>query len=152
MKKKKILYSVIVLLALMTMVIKPKRIFMINYTGSSPRGLYAISKEAASVGDFIVIHSGRLAFNDGIENTFLLKKIAFAGNEAVVINRDHLRVGGKWVFKKHRDAGILYEGVLKDGECIITGTHDRSFDSRYFGPVKIADCTPVRPLFLIDKL
>jgi type IV secretory pathway protease TraF len=145
-KKKRILYAVIVLSALLALAVRPGKIFIVNVTASSPRGLYLVSGKPPAPGDFVVINSGRLLFNNGIQDTLFLKKVAFAGNERVVIDRSRMTVDAG-EFKKFNDAGISYDGLLKDGECILLGTGERSLDSRYFGPVRLDDCTRVIPLF-----
>lgn len=149
--KKRVLYAGILSFSLMTLLVRPGTRFIVNVTPSSPRGLYLVSRRPASVGDFVVINSDALPFNNGVKNTLFLKQVAFAGNEYIRITGDSLLVNGMR-FMKYKNAGIRYEAPLRNDQCIILGTHERSFDSRYFGPVSLASCTRVVPVFLIDRL
>jgi type IV secretory pathway protease TraF len=150
-KGKHALFALSVSFSLLTLVLRPGKIFILNFTASSPRGLYLVSRKPPGAGDFVIVNSDSLPFNNGIKDALFLKKVAFAGNERIVIDRNRLEVGGTRVFEKILDTGVLYDGTLKSGECVLLGTHERSFDSRYFGPVKLAGCRRVVPLFLIDR-
>jgi type IV secretory pathway protease TraF len=125
-----------------------KPLFMINGSASTPRGLYLVSREPIRVGDYIAIHTGRLAFSNGF-NATLLKRAAYAAGETLLIDDDGLTVNGE-VFPKARRMGRTGAFTLQAGECLILGNRTNSFDSRYFGPVRIADCTRLLPLVLID--
>lgn len=121
--------------------------FVVNVSRSLPRGLYRVSPVPPAVGDYVVINSDGLPFT--VTRSRLLKKIAYGGGEPVYVGRDGLAAGGR-LYPRSRDIGIDYCGRLQEGECVILGDSPRSFDSRYFGPVRIADCVRVVPLVLID--
>jgi type IV secretory pathway protease TraF len=124
--------------------------FVVNLTGSTPRGLYALSSRRPAVNDYVVIESGRLAFSGGLRGDLLLvKRLAYADGEAVRISKDALTVAGR-VYAKHRPEGVAYDAALAAGEGILLGDHPRSFDSRYFGPVKLSGCIRAVPLLLLD--
>jgi len=146
-ERDKIIVLFAVIFAVLTMIVKPPELFILNVSPSTPRGIYRVSFSLPEAGDYIVIDSSYVSFT--IMETRFLKKIAYANNEEVTIDNDFLMVNNAY-FPKYRNMGIDYRGRLGDDECIILGDHPKSFDSRYFGPVKRADCTRVVPLLLFD--
>jgi len=126
---------------------KPSALFIVNVSASMPRGIYLATSVPPVLGDFVVIDSKRLPFS--VTKGRLLKRLAYQGPAAYRTGRYGLSVGRDF-FPKSRDAGLLLEGVMGRDECLILGDHYRSFDSRYFGPVKRADLTRVVPLVLFD--
>ena len=151
MRKKHFAVAAAVLFGIVTLTVTPPRLFVINFTASLPRGLYYVSSRPPRAGDFVIIDSGRLAFNNGLRGTTLLKRIAFDSGERVSLTADALTVNDEITIGKWRPVGVTGDRVLRAGECVILGDAERSFDSRYFGPVLTADCTRVAPLFLIDR-
>jgi conjugative transfer signal peptidase TraF len=134
-----------------TLTVSLPRRLMLNLTPSLPRGLYYVSSRTPSRNDCVLINSDRLAFNNGLRNVTLLKRIAFAAGDQVSVTGDALIVNDGVPFRKYRPLGVTGEWVLRDGQAVLLGDHPRSFDSRYFGPVSIADCTRVVPLLLLDR-
>jgi type IV secretory pathway protease TraF len=126
---------------------EPPELFILNFSPSLPRGLYLLSRRPPEVGDYAVVSPEALAYNEGV-GTRLIKKIAFSSGEEISLGRDSLIVDGVRVFPKYRDAGVEFHGRLAHGRCILLGDHPRSFDSRYFGPVGISDCSRAVPLLV----
>jgi type IV secretory pathway protease TraF len=141
--------AAVVLLLLPAMIKKP--VFFINLSLSLPRGIYMRAQGTIQNGDFVIINTGALAFDNGLDNTHILKTVAYAHRGHVFIDDYFLIVNGTRI-KKFRAAGVHYNAPLRDGEAVILGRHERSFDSRYFGPVSLRDCTRVVPLFLPGSL
>jgi len=77
----------------------------------------------------------------------LLKPIAAVAGEQVCVEDGGLRIGGESYGKVYTEAGgerlPHLTGCLTvgEGEVFVASKNDRSLDSRYFGPVKIADLT-----------
>jgi type IV secretory pathway protease TraF len=136
---------------LIVLLLRPRRLFVVNLTRSTPRGLYALSSRPPGVDDYIVIEASKLAFSNGLRQDLLLvKRLAYANREAFTVTGNALTVAGR-TYAKYRPAGIALDASLASGEGLLLGDHPRSFDSRYFGPVKLRDCTRAVPLFLIDR-
>jgi signal peptidase I len=138
--------------SLLCFLIKPETVFVINVSASVPRGIYLLLPSPPERGDVIAINSDNVAFNNAVRNTLFLKKIAYAGNEKIRSTDEYLIVDNTDRYRKFRDIGLILDTSLRDDECIILGTHERSFDSRYFGPVKLADCKRAVPLLVIDRI
>jgi type IV secretory pathway protease TraF len=136
-----------VLCAACSLAARPPELFIVNASFSLPRGIYRFSSRPPEPGDFIVIDSANVAFTPA--NTRFIKRIAYASGEYASLDSEGLTVNGEF-YQKIRDIGVRFAGYLSDGECLILGDHPRSFDSRYFGPVKLANCRRVVPLLLID--
>jgi type IV secretory pathway protease TraF len=151
MKRKHFAPAAAALFGLLTLTVKPPRLFIINLTASLPRGLYYVSSRPPRRFDRVIINSGRLAFTGGLRNVTLLKRVAFASGEHVILTPGALMIGGDFALAKHLPIGITGEWLLRDGEAVLLGDSARSFDSRYFGPVRLADCTRVVPLLLFDR-
>jgi type IV secretory pathway protease TraF len=131
--------------------VKLPEVFIVNLSPSLPRGLYLVSARPPEAGDYVLIPPGLVAVaHDTGAGVRLLKKVAYASGEEVFIGRSFMAVDGA-IYAKFRDEGVEFRGCLAPGECIVIGRHERSFDSRYFGPVEMAACTRVVPLFLAGK-
>ena len=88
----------------------------------------------------------------------LLKIVAGVPGDMIRIDDDGIAVNGKqWgpVFEKDRKGiplpRIRGELILKKDEFFVMTPAQRSFDSRYFGPVKLEQLKPVKPLILIPN-
>jgi type IV secretory pathway protease TraF len=145
-KKIAVITAAALLLPLVTLFIKEPLVF-INASRSLPRGIYIKSPRPVRENDFVVINTGNLAFSNNLPDTAILKTAAYLHNEYIAIDDSFLIINGNIYIRKYRATGVHYNAPLRDGECILLGSHERSFDSRYFGPVRLSDCTRVRPLF-----
>lgn len=116
------------------------RVFFFNRTESMPRGLYLnIGYKTFDIGDDIVFYSYHLKRN-------LLKHVAAKSpSEFCVVDGDALFVDGKVVaeqnIQKYRfdDRSVCVCQRLHDNELLVLGEHPNSYDSRYFGPIKLDD-------------
>ena len=116
-----------------------------NFTNSMPKGLYVICRSPVTEGSFVVVPSSRVkSFGEKLPR-YLLKMVLPYHGETVTINQAGLSFDGKLVAARIKSIGLTFNSTLTAGQALILGKSERSFDSRYFGPVAISDLTPVRP-------
>lgn len=113
-----------------------------NSTASMPYGFYRVYNQIYTPhkGDIVMVKITS-------QNDKLLKKVvALAGdrvkitNKKVYINNKAINNGSIYNCDTH---GVplkpyLVDKILEDDEIFIMGENDRSYDSRYFGPIKIS--------------
>jgi len=130
-------------------------IIIINETPSVKKGLY-LRQETIGLDKHSLIamrlhkpaHDYLVKTMGYDEDIFLLKRISALPGERVCRSQSGLiTMKGKSVkARSHDHLGHKlpsWQGchVLKPGEIFILGDHPQSFDSRYFGPVKISELT-----------
>jgi conjugative transfer signal peptidase TraF len=139
--------------------------FIVNLTPSVPLGLYVRCRGRPRIGDYVVVSLPTqlrqfAAHRNYIPEWVLLIKIvrARAGDRVcrfgsrVWIGR-HIAV---WALRKDGAGHSLpaWSGCrrLRVTELFVLGTHFRSFDSRYFGPVSRRSILSVlRPIFIYGR-
>ena len=102
-------------------------LFYINSSPSIETGLYIRTAGEIKEGDTVVYEK-------------LIKKVGHK-DAKYTIDEEGLHVEEK-LYKKVI-AGIRKEGKLNNDECLLIGEHIDSYDSRYFGPVKLYKCKKV---------
>jgi type IV secretory pathway protease TraF len=124
---------------------------LVNESPSVPRGLYARDPGASlRPGVFVATPQPPLAraYLAGLgmpSGVRLLKRVAAAGGDVVCRRGDRLQVGPRVVRVAARDrrgAGLpAWSGCrrLTADEVFLLGDTPGSFDSRYFGPVRVSD-------------
>ena len=122
----------------------PKLVYY-NTTASMPNGFYLSSHDALTAGHLVVIESSRLKYNNRKLPQYLLKRFIPYHGQHVTINGDGLFFDGNLVAKKLTRQGVTLNGLLNSSQAIILGDSAKSYDSRYFGPVAVADLIPVKP-------
>lgn len=134
-----------------------------NTSASVPTGLYLIVSRPRRIGDYVLVHLSAamqvLAERRSYigPNTPLLKRVvAKAGDRVCRRGPDVLIPGQKRVIALGSDRGgrllPVWHGChrLQHGQVFILGTHQESFDSRYFGPVPSDQIIGVAiPLFIV---
>jgi type IV secretory pathway protease TraF len=123
------------------------RLCYYNTTASMPRGFYVPSHDSLTPGHLVIVESANIPANTLKLPRYLLKRVVPYNGELVTINSDGLYLDGRLVAKKLMPHGVVFNSVLDSSEAIILGDSPKSYDSRYFGPVAIADLTPVKALF-----
>jgi type IV secretory pathway protease TraF len=115
---------------------------IINETPSLPRGLYARSAEPLSHGAIVAFAqpAAARAYLQTLgypESAYLLKRVTGLPGEAIAAEAlPQLAADRRGVALPQTEART----TLAEGEVFVTGdTGARSFDSRYFGPLRIAD-------------
>lgn len=115
-------------------------IFFINRTASMPRGLYLVDrKKYNQIGDIIVFKSNEFNGN-------LIKYIAAVSGDRYCFDE----AGALWVneipiaqknIEKYSQPFLAQSicHILNEGELLVIGDHENSYDSRYFGPIKKND-------------
>lgn len=115
-------------------------IFFINRTASMPQGIYA--KNGGGLfkkGDIII-------FNEGRRKSNLIKYIAAVSGDRYCFDE----AGALWVneipiaqknIEKYSQPFLAQSicNILNEGELLVIGDHENSYDSRYFGPIKKND-------------
>lgn len=147
-----------------------------NWTGSAPLGVYAVQRHAVPDRDDLVVvcPPGRVA-EFGRRRGYLqggscpsgtssiLKQAVAIGGDEIELQDAYLSVNGRIVDHSRRHAldsvgralGSYPAGryVVRSGELWLLGVHrERSWDSRYFGPVPVASVIGVaRPLLTFSE-
>ena len=123
-----------------------------NRTQSMPRGLYVkITKNRYDVGDIII-------FKNKENNNVLIKYVAAIPSKEFCIDEDSaLWIGGVPVaqinIEKYPQAFLNPSTcqILQPDELLVLGEHPDSFDSRYFGPIKVDQViAEVWPLWIFE--
>ena len=128
------------------------RLGYFNWTRSMPKGFYLLIHEPVTNGSIVVIPSSKIkSFGQRLPG-YLLKQVFFCQpTDTLTINTEGLYVANlftgdtKLAKRKILNIGVSFIGPLGPGQALLFGQTERSFDSRYFGPVYIADLSPVRP-------
>ena len=123
----------------------PPRVFL-NLSASMPLGLYRVTRGEVEAGSLVEFPSSVIPHLGLAVPKYLLKRVLATGGEDVIVNREGLRIGGVLVAKRVKDIGVRFQGRLARGEVLVLGENPRSFDSRYFGPVRRRDLTRVAPI------
>lgn len=147
----------------------------INWTGSAPLGLYATSWRAptASTDLAIICLQGGLAVSGralgylpagscSSGTSPILKQVVAVAGDEVELRSDAIVVNGRVIDRSQRlvldslgRALKLYplgRHIVLEGEVWVLGVHrERSWDSRYFGPIPVSSIVGVaRPLLTLS--
>lgn len=142
----------IIFLVFIAVVPSLDRTIFLNRTRSMPMGLYVkIDKNKYDVGDIVI-------FKHKERNDILIKYVAAISPNQFCIDADAaLWVEGKPVaqinIEKYPQVSSEQSKCqqLQPDEILVLGEHPDSFDSRYFGPIKIDQViAEVWPLWLFD--
>lgn len=126
-------------------------VFLVNESRSLPRGLYVrrfrTAPDRGRLVAFAQPAAARCYLADlgAPPDMMLLKRVAAVGGDRVCLERGRLHVPGAAAPVMGRDrAGAplpQWTGCrfLETGELFLLGDTPESFDSRYFGPVRISD-------------
>lgn len=126
--------------------------FSINYSSSIPKGLYLVENAPPSVGNYTLLTDSTI-LHFAESRGYILAGTAI-GKKIVAGPGDTARVSQKGVFvngvkiplskplaydSKGRKMSVCYGSVVLDSlHVFLMGHNPRSFDSRYFGPIKIS--------------
>jgi len=132
----------------------------INLSESIPRGLYLQSGTGnLERGDLILFHN-EMADRIGAERGYkrpgamLGKRIAAIAGDTIQVS-GAVRVNGRMVGKPalERDTAgrplspFIYRGVVPQGQLLVLGETENSFDSRYYGLIETGEVTSkLKPL------
>lgn len=150
--------------------------FRINWTGSAPVGLYTIYHEARMVttGDLVIIClQGAVAVLGRAKNYLttgscpngtspILKEVVATAGDEVELMSEGIAVNGRVVDRSQRrivdslgrplELFPLGRRIVRNDEIWVLGVHrERSWDSRYFGPISSSSIVGVaRPLLTMN--
>ncbi|NKB82782.1 MAG: hypothetical protein GKS05_13320 [Nitrospirales bacterium] len=130
--------------------VKPTPIMVYNHSPSLPEGVYWLSSfhpDSYAMGDIVVIPTTTNAWPSGFAHhlnpgaTLLKIIIAGPGDEACTTNGSLVINGEVWGHIYRTDSRgnpiplIPFCDPVPDGHVLVGTHHERSFDSRYFGPI-----------------
>ncbi len=157
---------VVVFILVILCVLIPKRKFIyINNTDSLPLGLYVLSNEKIELGKYVVFSKpdnlNKIQRNWILGNASFLKQISAIPGDTVCIQKNTVLINGKetGTVKTVDRNGEELPKILKNtfcrklnkGEFWTATHHPNSFDSRYYGPVKIDQLKTVKPLITFKE-
>lgn len=119
--------------------------------------LNAGSKDTYNKGDYI-----RFKYNKPdkyIQNRWLIKQVTCTAGDSIDLVEDNVTCNNKAIAKvqpmtKYGDKlePLSFRGVIPDGYYFVQGSHERSYDSRYFGLIKGSEINkkviPLRSLLI----
>ena len=159
-RDRRIVFFILVIVILL--VFLPKHKFLcINNTNSLPLGIYILSNETIELGKYVVFtkpdNLKDIKRDWLIDNALFLKQITAIPGDTVCIKNNTVLINGKTagtVKAVDRNGeelpGSLKKicGRLKKGEFWTATNHPNSFDSRYYGPIKLEKLRTVKPILL----
>ena len=139
-----------------------------NQSASIPKGLYYSTSYDGTIekGDIVVFNPppdvAQFAFERGYlpHNYPMMKKVAATGGDEVLSTKDTFFAAGIClgpISPVDSDGRELKpypynHYIVKDNEIIVVGTHEKSWDSRYYGPIPTDRViTKVKPLYLAEE-
>ncbi len=137
----------------------------VNVTASMPRGIYRVASghplRRGSIVVFVPPETARRLLTErrDLPSSFrLLKQMVAVPGDRVCIDAGRYIVGGHVIsaVADHDRLGRPLEpyqfcGVVPDGRAFVAANGASSLDSRYFGPVRLADLIPVWPLWTFSS-
>jgi conjugative transfer signal peptidase TraF len=142
-------------------------VLLVNPTPSEPPGVYVrAAAKPVQVGDLIAFPAPPMAYPYAdlrmgyLHRTPILKAVAARAGDQVCTEGAVLRINGAVrapILQRDRQGRTLPHWIgcrkLAGGEVLVFSDRVRSsFDSRYFGPVKVASAEIYRPLVTTDGL
>ncbi len=120
-----------------------------NFTASAPCGLYGIERRAPEIGELVVLRPDEslsaIAHKLGAlhDNWLLLKPLAAQTGDRIcrrgpIVSVNGQRVASAQVFDRNHQRLPTWTGCRRLGESdvFLISHHPKSFDGRYFGPVR----------------
>jgi type IV secretory pathway protease TraF len=111
-----------------------------------PKGVYVRTNRPVHEGCLVIVPSSVLLSLGEKLPKYLLKKVLCYHGEIVTINQVGLFLNSTLIARREFAKGVYYKSALPPGLVVLVGESERSFDSRYFGPVRITDLTEVKPI------
>lgn len=105
----------------------------INLTRSTPVGLYAARADPLGAGDYCLVPRGAIATDKSLPK-YLVKTVAALEGAKITREKGGVRVGGIF-YPCAEGENITTAETVEAGMVFVAGTHKKSYDSRYFGPL-----------------
>ncbi len=156
---------VVFILVIPCILLPKSRFIYINHTNSLPLGLYLLSNEKIELGKYVIFSKPDNLINiqrDWIlGNASFLKQISAIPGDTVCIQKNTVLINGKetGIVKAVDRNGVELPKTLENnfcrklkmGEFWTATNHPNSFDSRYYGPIKIDQLKTVKPLITFKE-
>lgn len=118
-------------------------VWFVNWSASSPAGVYRASAKAPDRGAYVVVNEEAVWWPETLVERMipLLKVVVAVGGDEVSVSEAGVAVNGALIERSgwwRRFEGAPAEGfnrTLRAEEVFVVSSVDRAFDSRYFGPV-----------------
>ena len=145
---------VIVLLSLLAIAVAIEDRLVVPTTQSIPYHLLFMSSGPGHKGDYVNFDvDGRVVGKREKKRT-LTKRVTCMEGETLRFEEGAHYCGDQLVDRvlQFRNDGVplkpfIWNGPIPDGKVFVTGSHARSYDSRYFGFIDVASTRKVIPLF-----
>lgn len=112
-----------------------------------PEGLYVRDDGDVTLGAIVTVRARDVAPLQAAQRNLVgdrdrfIKRVAAVGGDEVCGDGERLSVNGGPVARRNTDAGVAlgWRGcrVLSEGEVLLLGETDDSFDGRYWGPTRV---------------
>lgn len=124
-----------------------------SMTASVKYRLFWIEKGPGEKGDYVTFEKAHPLLKDGKPKK-LTKRIACVAGDTMSFDGKRHHCGavtlGAVLDRTHEGKKLepfVFNGVVPEGKVFVTGDHERSFDSRYFGFVTQNETTKLRGLW-----
>ena len=148
---KKVFWALFVVIALSIAAVEKN--LAASMTASVKYRLFWIEGGAGAKGDYVTFQKQHPLLKDGTPKR-LTKRIACVSGETLTFDGTRHRCGtqllGIVLDRTHEGKKLdpfVFNGVIPDGMVFVTGDHERSFDSRYFGFVVQSETTKLQGIW-----
>lgn len=164
LKDKKPILIIWILIGFLSYLYSIKENYIINPSKSLPRGLYRLYPPTnIKKGDIVVFEISEDLQNYMKQRGYILNNVTTLMKKVAAFSDDTVEIKNQEIFINNISWGKIYEFdskdrplrklesenlILKEDEFLALSTIDKSFDSRYFGTIKMSKIVAKSKIFL----